>query len=101
MVSWSHHFCLFPGSELGWSQINREVTGRSVGGTTMACIWLGVEDPLELQLTMELMGLVLGELILGEPLWLALEWIVGSWSYHWATTVACFLVPGLVIQVLG
>jgi hypothetical protein len=27
-------------------------------------------------------SLVLGELIL--------IWIVGSWSYHWATTVACF-----------
>jgi hypothetical protein len=50
------------------------------------------------------LGLVEGEpmkIDSWEPRWLAMEWMVGSLGYHWATTVSCFLVPGLVVQVLG
>jgi hypothetical protein len=44
---------LFLGSELG---DKREATGRSVGGPPWLAFSLRAEDPLELHLTMELMG---------------------------------------------
>jgi hypothetical protein len=47
---------LFLGSELGCIRDKREATGRSVGGPPWFAFSLGAEDPLELQLTMELMG---------------------------------------------